>query len=98
MAPDDPVGHAFLLDEPGWTDVRGRLEVPLQRLEGPEEVVEWVRGTTLTAYRERLPAALHDRFVQRYRERLLDELPERGSRRPLLHTFERTLMRATRPR
>jgi len=59
----------------------------------PEAVVEWVRASLLTSYQRRLPAEAYDRFVARYRERLLAEL---GQARPFLFTFKRLLLWADR--
>ena len=51
-----------------------RLIVYPHLLAGPEEVVEWGKGTLLTEYERHLPAKLFARFVADYRERLLARL------------------------
>ncbi|MEO0687629.1 MAG: hypothetical protein AAFY76_21915, partial [Cyanobacteria bacterium J06649_11] len=39
-------------------------------LEDIDELIEWVRGTSLIPYLERLPLSIHDLFVDRYRQKL----------------------------
>jgi trans-aconitate 2-methyltransferase len=63
-------------------------------LAGREEVVEWVKGTTLTDYEARLAPELYARFLARYRERLLAVLPDE---RPFRFPFHRILFTARRP-
>jgi trans-aconitate 2-methyltransferase len=57
-------------------------------------VVEWVRGTLLTDYAARLPAALFDDFLAAYRERLLPVLEDT---RPYRYPFKRLLLWGARP-
>lgn len=57
------------------------------------EVVEWVKGTTLTRFRARLPADAFAAFVSAYERRLLDRL---GDRAPFLYLFKRVLFWGTR--
>jgi trans-aconitate 2-methyltransferase len=89
-----PEWYATLLDRLGLAAQHVRLQVYLHRLAGPEEVVEWVRGTLLTDYQRRLPAELFDEFLGRYRERLLERLDDE---RPYRFAFKRILLRAERP-
>jgi len=63
--------------------------VYLHHLAAREEVVEWVRGTLLTSYAERLPAELFERFLDRYRRRLLPRLDDG---RPYRYPFKRVLL------
>lgn len=44
---------------------RSRLQVYLHVLSGAGAVVDWVKGTLLTDYRQRLPDGVHDDFVRR---------------------------------
>jgi trans-aconitate 2-methyltransferase len=95
-APPDPVRtnvlkpeqYAELLDELGFTEQHVRLQVYGHHLESADAVVEWVKGTTLTRFRERLPADLYDTFVERYRDALVSVL---GDRRPYFYAFKRIL-------
>jgi trans-aconitate 2-methyltransferase len=53
-----------------------------------DDVVEWVKGTMLTAYKRRLPENVYDRFVDEYRARLLPRLDDS---RPFFYPFKRIL-------
>jgi len=88
-----PEAYAVLLDRLGATEQHVRLQVYAHRLPGRDAVVEWVRGTLLTDYVGRLPADVAERFVARYRERLLPRLEDR---RPFLFPFKRLLLWARR--
>jgi trans-aconitate 2-methyltransferase len=55
--------------------------------------VEWTRGTMLTDYQKRLSPELFERFVARYRERLLAQTEDR---RPFFFTYKRILCWARR--
>lgn len=72
---------------------RVRLEVYAHALPGRDDVLEWVKGTLLTWYQERLPPALFARFLERYRAELLAALPDE---RPYLYTFPRVFLWAER--
>ena len=83
-----PELYADLLYELGAKDQVVRMEVYGHELESTSEVVEWVMGTLLTPYRKRLSPELFDAFVERYRERLIEEL---GEREPYFYGFRRIL-------
>lgn len=85
----EPERYAELLFGLGLEPRRVRLEVYGHVLASRDEVVEWVRGTTLTDYQRRLPAELWAGFLERYRARLAAALPDA---RPLLYTFRRALL------
>jgi trans-aconitate 2-methyltransferase len=85
----EPERYAELLEELGFVEQHVRLQVYPHHLEGPEQVVEWARGTMLTAYQRRLPAELFERFLGAYRERLLRRLDQR---RPYFYPFKRVLL------
>lgn len=55
------------------------------------EVVDWVSGTSLTRFFSRLEPEpeLHDAFIARYRDRLLERL---GDRQPYFYAFKRILL------
>ena len=57
-------------------------------LSSREDVVEWVKGTMLTAYKRRLPENVYDQFVAEYRARLLPRLEDS---RPFFYPFKRIL-------
>jgi trans-aconitate 2-methyltransferase len=83
-----PELYADLLYELGAKDQIVRMEVYGHELDSTDEVVEWVMGTLLTPYRQRLSPELFEAFVDRYRERLLEEL---GEREPYFYGFRRIL-------
>lgn len=83
-----------VLGELGFRESRVVLRVYTHELDGPESVVDWVRGTLLTPYEERLPRRLFEAFLARYRERLVARL---GPTRPFSYPFERILFRAELP-
>ena len=83
-----PEVYADLLYELGAKDQVVRMEVYGHELASTDEVVEWVMGTLLTPYRTRLEPDLFEAFVERYRERLLEEL---GEREPYFYGFRRIL-------
>jgi trans-aconitate 2-methyltransferase len=69
------------------------LQVYAHRLKSANDVVEWVKGTTLTRFKEPLGEVGWNQFVELYRERLLAEL---GDQTPYLYPFKRILMWARR--
>lgn len=85
----DPQWYAALLHQLGFARQHVRLQVYPHVLAARDEVVEWVRGTLLTAYQQRLPADLWPPFLERYRARLLPELDDR---RPFFYPFKRLLL------
>jgi trans-aconitate 2-methyltransferase len=95
--PDDPVKdnvlrpeeYAVLLDGLGFEQQHVRLQVYAHRLGSTGDVVEWLKGTTLTRFKERLGEQGWTAFLDRYRQRLLAEM---GDCSPYLFTFKRILM------
>jgi len=83
-----PEIYADLLYELGARKQVVRMEVYGHELSSTSDVVEWVMGTLLTPYRTRLSPELFTAFVDRYRERLLEEL---GDREPYFYGFRRIL-------
>lgn len=88
-----PEQYATLLHRLGFTQQHVRLQVYAHVLRSRDDVVEWVRGTLLTAYRARLPDDLYEPFVDRYRSRLAEVLADDA---PFLFPFKRILMWARR--
>lgn len=83
-----PERYAEVLDGLGADDLCVRLQVYGHRLASTEAVVDWVSGTLLTPYRERMDGSVYQEFVARYRAALLAEL---GDRRPYFYAFARLL-------
>jgi trans-aconitate 2-methyltransferase len=100
--PPDPVAvnvlpperYASLLDQLGAARQHVRLQVYPHVLASSAEVVEWVRGTSLTRFFTALPAELHEPFVAEYRRRLLAEI---GDHEPFFYPFKRILFWASKP-
>jgi len=91
---EDPVQSpewyaTFLHDVLGCTEQRVRLEVYAHPMASTLGIVEWVKGSVLTWYRERMPADLYARFVEEYQRRLVEHL---GMQEPYFYTFSRILM------
>ncbi len=62
-------------------------------LDDADALAEWTSGTVLVPYFERLPAALHQSFLEKYRARLRAMWPTS----PVFYPFQRTLFSAIRP-
>ncbi len=88
-----PDAYSALLEELGFGERVAQLRVYTHQLESRDGVVEWVRGTLLTAYEERLGPELYTAFLERYRELLLPQLEDR---RPYVYPFKRVLFRGRR--
>jgi len=84
-----PERYALLLHRLGYGAQHVRLQVYLHILPEAEAIVDWVKGTLLTAYRRRLPDRVYEDFVARYRELLAAELPDE---RPFAFPFKRVLL------
>jgi trans-aconitate 2-methyltransferase len=85
--------YASALYALGFREQHVRMQVYAHVLSSRDEIVEWVKGTLLTAYRERLPAELRAPFEERYRERLREVVPDD---RPFFYPFRRILFWAQR--
>jgi trans-aconitate 2-methyltransferase len=88
-----PERYAMALDELGFREQTVLLRVYGHHLPSRDDVVEWVRGTLLTDYQRRLSAELFERFLARYRQRLL---PQLADTRPYFYPFKRVLFWAGR--
>lgn len=88
-----PEAYATLLWDLGAVDVVAVERVYLHELKDSAAMVDWMRGTGLRAYLERLPDDLREPFVADYGARVARRFP--GS--PVLFTFNRTFFAARRP-
>ena len=70
-----------------------RLQVYPHHLASTTEVVEWVKGTTLTRFKNALGAERWEPFIEAYRHRLVSVL---GEHSPFFYPFKRILMWARR--
>lgn len=83
-----PEDYAEVLADLGFERQHVRLQVYGHRLASTGDVVEWVKGTSLTRFKKVLPAPDFDRFVTEYRHRLLGAL---GDRKDYFYAFKRIL-------
>ncbi len=90
-----PEEYAAWLYRLGFAAQHVRLQIYPHLLASREDVVEWVKGSLLTAYQKRLPAALFERFLARYRQLLLTRMPDE---QPCLLTYRRILFWGRLPR
>jgi trans-aconitate 2-methyltransferase len=88
MAVLEPDEYATILDKCGFSHPHVRLTVYPHALSAPEDVVDWMKGTLLTAYEARMPADLFGDFVREYQSRLL---PRLDRERPFFFPFKRIL-------
>ena len=84
--------YALLLHRAGAASLTVFEKVYPHLLEGADALAEWTKGTALVPYFERLPASMHNAFMDRYRARLAERWPER----PVFYGFRRTLFAASR--
>jgi trans-aconitate 2-methyltransferase len=84
-----PEHYAELLDRLGFVEQHVRLQVYGHHLATTAEVVEWVKGTSLTRFQRQMGPDLYDQFLRRYRERLVGEL---GEQAPYFYAFKRILL------
>jgi trans-aconitate 2-methyltransferase len=89
-----PERYAEMLNGLGFREMTVRLQVYGHTLASSDGVIEWVKGTLLTDYERRMPAALYRAYLARYRERLLAEI---GATAPYFYAFKRILVRARGP-
>ncbi len=62
-------------------------------LDDVDVIIEWLSGTALIPYFERLPENLHDDFINSYRERLQDLYPKK----PVFFPYQRIFFSARLP-
>jgi len=83
-----PEAYAAILDGLGAGEQHVRLQVFVHHLPSSADVVEWVKGTTLTRVRRATDDGGYERFLAAYRARLLAEI---GDRAPFTYLFKRIL-------
>lgn len=82
----EPEFYSELLHRLGVRQHEVELKIYGHTLQNVDAVVEWLKGSVLTAYRDRLPEDLYESFVERYREKLAEEL---GNQSPYYLTYRR---------
>ncbi|MDQ1428262.1 MAG: trans-aconitate 2-methyltransferase [Acidimicrobiaceae bacterium] len=83
-----PETYAVILHQLGFATQLVRLQVYGHVLGSTADVVEWVKGTLLTPYTERLDPETYEAFLGRYRARLIEAV---GDQRPYFYPFNRIL-------
>lgn len=83
-----PERYSEILWERGCVQQQVRLNIYPHEMPGYEAVIEWVKGTYLTAYESRLSPDLFARFMAEYTRRMEAAI---GDRRPFLYTYPRIL-------
>ncbi len=84
-----PVRYSEMLWEIGCPEQRVRLNIYPHEMPGYEAVIEWVKGTYLTAYETRLGPELFASYFAEYEKRIEAAL---GGQRPYLYTYPRILI------
>ena len=85
----EPESYASLLYQLGFERQSVRLQVYAHVLGSRDDVVEWVRGTLLTDYEQRMAPETFARFLVEYRALLATRL---GPEQPYFYPFKRILM------
>lgn len=94
VAPVLPIDtYAEILYASGATDVIVIERIYPHVLEDAGAIADWVKGTALVPYLERLQGDMRESFMARYREKLQARWPDR----PVFYPFRRTLFAATHP-
>jgi trans-aconitate 2-methyltransferase len=84
--------YAEMLFDHGAADITVFEKVYQHVLENADALVDWMAGTALVPYMERLPDELRDLFMERYRSRLRERFPSE----PVFFGFKRTLFAGTK--
>jgi trans-aconitate 2-methyltransferase len=84
--------YAELLFAAGGEQLTVFEKVYCHVLEDAAALADWMRGTTMVPYLERLPEALREQLVSRYRARLAERWPSG----PIFFGFRRILFSASR--
>jgi trans-aconitate 2-methyltransferase len=83
-----PEQYAAILHACGFEEQRCRMEVYGHSMPSGDAVVEWTRGSLLTAYQQQLSAQEFEHFVNAYR----DVLVQRLGNGPYFYAFKRLLL------
>ena len=88
-----PETYAGMFFDLGGSEITAMLKVYPHVLADADAILEWVKGTLLTYYSERLPGGDRWRFLERYRLELNRIFPQK----PVFYGFKRVLLSAIRP-
>ncbi len=84
--------YADLLYANGGRDLTIFEKVYQHVMPGADAMVEWMRGTALIPYMERLPEELHEPFLRRYRDLMRTKFPSNS----IFYGFRRILFATTK--
>ena len=84
--------YAQLLYDNAGADVTVFEKIYPHVLEDADAMADWMSGTALVPYMERLPVEQHESFMARYRERLRKRFPSK----PVFFGFRRILVAASK--
>ncbi|MGH9602990.1 MAG: methyltransferase domain-containing protein [Terriglobales bacterium] len=73
----------------GYARRHAQLRIYPHELPSRDEVIEWVKGTLLVGYQERLQPEMYERFLARYRAQLLPRLEDT---KPYVYEYRRILL------
>ncbi len=82
--------YSELLYNSGAQDINVFEKIYIHVLDDVDAIIEWLSGTALIPYFERLPEELHDEFLYSYRKKLKDLY----TKTPLLFTYQRIFFSA----
>jgi trans-aconitate 2-methyltransferase len=85
--------YAELLYRNGAVDITAFEKIYPHVLPDADGVFNWMRGTGVLVFLDRLPPSLHESFLENYRARLRRQWPAG----PVFFGFKRTLFAASRP-
>lgn len=85
--------YAELLHAEGGTEITAFEKVYPHVLPDADALADWMSGTALVPYFERLSDELREEFMERYRARLHERFPSR----PVFYGFRRILFSASKP-
>lgn len=85
--------YAELLFKNGGTNIVVYEKVYPHVVNDVDAVIDWMCGSALIPYLNRLPVDLHESFIESYRERLLGKWPSG----PVFFPYRRILFAATHP-
>jgi trans-aconitate 2-methyltransferase len=85
----DLADYAVLLHKVGLTPTKLSVEAYMHLLDSKDSVIEWAKGSVLTALEARLDDVMYASYLAEYREEVLRRLPDD---RPFLYPFLRTFL------
>jgi trans-aconitate 2-methyltransferase len=91
LAPEE---YAKLLYRAGFAQQHVRLAIYPHVLPSRQDVIEWMKGSLLTAYERKLTPGQFETFLDDYSRRLI---PQLDSKRPFFFPFQRILCWARKP-